>query len=304
MTSPESGSGRTSVVIPCYREDRYLAEAMQSVAEQSCSALELIVIDDGSPQPIQPPHNWTTPALHWIRTENRGLGAARNAGIEQSAGEFIAFLDADDKWAADKLKLQQACLDANPHAVACYTRCIDAPGYFPFGPYPSSRLEPPKMAAHLWRELYFPPSTLMVRAEVLRNVHGFAEGLSNGEDLEMYIKLLKQGSIVGVDVPLVWYRMHDKQVTNNEIRRVMGGKQARQLVIKNHLDLLQQGGVTDQSLWHDYRASVMLAYYRRNFAAARVMLWDYWKDHPSDWRILMYWMISHLPPRLVARIKD
>lgn len=294
----------TSVVIPCYREDRYLREAMDSVAHQTCPACELIVVDDGSPEPIPRPDAWGGTPLVWVRTDNRGLGAARNEGLRRATGKFVAFLDADDFWEPEKLRLQQETLNAQPEAVGCYTRCVSQDGFFGFGPYPPRFDCAAKMAVHLWRELFFPPSTLLVRRELFQSIGGFAEGLTNGEDLEAYVHLLAHGLIVPVDEPLVWYRIHDNQVTKNEVRRVMGGKQARKLVLEKHSDVLRRGGLSPDHWWDAYRESILLTYYRRDFAAARVMLWEHWREHPTDLELLRYALISLLPSGLVRRLKD
>lgn len=294
---------RTSVVIPCYRDDRFLLTALESVAAQTRQVREIIVIDDGSPTALKQPEQWRGPTLIWERTVNQGLGAARNEGIRRATGEFIAFLDADDFWREGKIAAQEDLLDQNPGAVACYTQCIDEPGFFAFGPYPEQPLSPPALAAWLWESLFFPPSSVLVRHSALDHVKGFAEGLVNGEDLEMWVKLLSIGNILGVDRPLTWYRVHDGQITSNEVRKVMGAKAARQLAIEQHTDLLVEGGLDPDTLWNGYRHAIMCVYFRRNFAAARPMLWDYWKSHPQDFQVFWYLVVSCMPAKLIAKLR-
>lgn len=294
---------RTSAVIPCFRDDRFLRAAIDSVAKQTEPVREIIVIDDGSPAPLQEPADWRGPPLKWVRTENRGLGAARNEGIERATGEFVAFLDADDLWSPEKIELQQRRLDETPEAVGCYTHCVDEPGFFPFGPFPDRDLTAPELAVWLWSSLFFPPSSMLARRWAMREVGGFAEGLANGEDLEMWIKLLDVGLLVGVAQPLTWYRVHEGQITSNEIRKVMGAKRARQLAIDHHADLLVRGGLSPDQFWDGYRHAIMCVYFRRNFNAARPMLWDYWKSHPSDVRVLGYCLVACLPKAFVSRVR-
>ncbi len=291
-------------MIPCYREAQYLAEAIESALLQTSAVREVIVIDDGSPIPLSKPEIALHPSVKWIRTSNRGLGAARNTGIQNCSGEFIAFLDADDKWHREKVQRQEQCLDEQTDSVACFTHCMDEVGFFRFGPYPTHVQTRQEMAAHLWRELYFPPSTLMVRSCIMRASGGFVEGLRNGEDLEIYIKLLKYGRISEVANALVWYRVHASQISSNEIRRVMGGKKAREIALREHGEFLETAGITKENAWKPYRDSVLLTFYRRNFKAARVLLWDYWKSHPGDFQILKYLFISLLPPKLIAAIRS
>jgi glycosyltransferase involved in cell wall biosynthesis len=96
-------TGRTSVIIPCFNIQVYLPEALESVCNQTRAVREIILVDDGSKEPVRPPSDWEGPPLRIIRTENRGPAAARNLGISLAAGTFIAFLDADDAWAPAKV---------------------------------------------------------------------------------------------------------------------------------------------------------------------------------------------------------
>lgn len=293
---------KISVVIPCYKDDRFLAQAIRSVLEQTHRDLELIVIDDGSPEPLTQ-IDFDDSRLNWVRTENRGLGAARNGGIDRSEGDLVAFLDADDFWEADKLEKQVVRLTETPAAVACYTRCVDAKGYFPFGPYPSPDLPADDLAVMLWHGQFFPPSSVLVRAEVARRVGGFREGLTNGEDLDFWFRILEHGEIVGVPEPLCWYRQHEGQITSNPVRRVMGSKQARRQIIERFSDRLIRGGIAADRLWDAYRSEILCVYYRRQLTAARPMLWDFWRDHPHDLQMLAYWLITWCPPTWVERLR-
>jgi len=95
-----------SVIIPTYNRAQYICEAVKSVLRQTFSDFELIVVDDGS---VDNTKEILTPYLgivKYIYQNNSGIAAARNAGIEMSRGEFIAFLDSDDLWVRDKLQLQ------------------------------------------------------------------------------------------------------------------------------------------------------------------------------------------------------
>jgi glycosyltransferase involved in cell wall biosynthesis len=294
-------ANQTSVVIPCYQVQDYLGDALQSVREQTAPVREIILIDDGSPDPVRVPEGWSGPPLRLLRTENRGLPAARNLGIAQASGEFVAFLDADDAWEPRKIERQEAVLNVCRDAVACYTRCVDQPGFFAFGPYPPADVSDAEFLRVLYYGMFFPPSSVMVRREVLNRLGGFHEGLGNGEDLELFVRLLTRGRFVQVPEPLCWYRQHAAQFTKNQYRKIMGTKQARAAIIAQHTDRLVQAGIPRHRLWDAHRNDTLLVYYRRDFAAARPLLWDYWKDHPHDWRVLAYAALTWLPPSLVAR---
>jgi hypothetical protein len=90
-------------------------------------------------------------------------------------------------------------------------------------------------------------------------------------------------------------------MTTGQRTHMAWNKRARNLVIERCTELLQQAGVPADRLWHAYRNDVLLVYYRRLFGAARPLLWNYWKDHPADWRVLAYTLVTLLPGRWVAR---
>ena len=124
----------TSVIIPCYNGERYLPAALESVRTQTVPVLEIIVVDDGSAVPVHAPEGWSGLPLRLYRTPNRGQAAARNLAMANAEGEFFAFLDVDDMWHPRKMEEQEKVLRANPEAVGCYTRCVEEPGFYGFGP--------------------------------------------------------------------------------------------------------------------------------------------------------------------------
>src|SRR5438128_1933814 len=98
---------RVSVIIPAYDPGPYLEEALQSVIAQTYTDWEAIVVDDGSKQDLSFVAQMH-PKIRYIRQDNAGVSAARNRGIAESTGEFIALLDADDLWLPEKLARQVA----------------------------------------------------------------------------------------------------------------------------------------------------------------------------------------------------
>jgi glycosyltransferase involved in cell wall biosynthesis len=293
----------TSVIIPCYNVQDYLRAALDSVRGQTAPVREIILIDDGSLVPIQPPGDWVGPLLRLVRTENRGLPAARNLGISLATGTFVALLDADDLWLPRKVQLQENALNSSPGAVASYTRCTNEPGFFGFGPYPPADVGADEFLLVLWYNLFFPPSSVLVRRDALLAAGCFREDLGNGEDIELWLRLLRLGPFVQVAEPLCRYRQHDQQFTKNMCKKMFGSKQARRVMIEAHADRLVRAGLDRRKLWDAYRNDILLVYYRRDFRASRRLLWDYWHEHPTDLQILRYALISLLPPGLVTLLR-
>jgi glycosyltransferase involved in cell wall biosynthesis len=116
-----------SVVIPTYRRGELLPAAIRSVLDQSYDNIELLVVDDASPRPVAEqledlPYDRIASVEFVRHEENRGANAARNTGIESASGNYVAFLDDDDRWEADKISRQvQAFADADPDVGVVYT---------------------------------------------------------------------------------------------------------------------------------------------------------------------------------------
>jgi len=103
-------AGLVSVVIPVHDQASYIGEALASVYAQDVHALDVIVVDDGSTDDSLATAQARFPAIRAIRQDNAGIGAARNRGVEAARGEYLAFLDADDRWPAGSLSRLLAAL--------------------------------------------------------------------------------------------------------------------------------------------------------------------------------------------------
>lgn len=109
-----------SVIIPAYNAGQFLAEAIDSVLAQTRSPAEVIIVDDGSTDDSADTVSAYGSAVHYEYQPNAGVGAARNRGVALARSDLLAFLDADDLWAPDKLVLQTAALDADPTLEAAF----------------------------------------------------------------------------------------------------------------------------------------------------------------------------------------
>jgi glycosyltransferase involved in cell wall biosynthesis len=108
-----------TVVIPAFNSELYIAAAIESVLGQTCGSFEIIVVDDGSTDGTRAAVEQFGPKVRYEHQINAGPSAARNRGISLATGEFVAFLDADDLWHANKTAMQLACFIARPELVGC-----------------------------------------------------------------------------------------------------------------------------------------------------------------------------------------
>ena len=143
-----------SVVIPAYNAEGCVVRAVESVLAQSRPAMEVIVVDDGSRDATAAVAERFGPAVRVLRQANGGPAAARNHGVREAGGEWIAFLDADDAWLPQKLERQAEKLDgAQVGVVHCYV--VDVLEKF--------RYTGEQTFDRLWRQNVIGTSTAIVR---------------------------------------------------------------------------------------------------------------------------------------------
>jgi glycosyltransferase involved in cell wall biosynthesis len=110
-----------SVIIPTYNSANYLTQAVDSVLAQTFRDNEILVVDDGSTDETEDVMRRYNSPVRYIRQKNGGVASARNRGIAESRGRYIAFLDADDTWYPIKLERQLAALDNRSDCQLCYS---------------------------------------------------------------------------------------------------------------------------------------------------------------------------------------
>jgi glycosyltransferase involved in cell wall biosynthesis len=118
MMSP---SMLVSIIIPCYNQAHFLGEAIESALAQTYPRFEIIVVDDGSTDNTNEVAA-SYPGVHCVQQRNQGLSAARNTGLHNSTGEYIVFLDADDRILPNALHSGLDCLKAYPESAFGYGR--------------------------------------------------------------------------------------------------------------------------------------------------------------------------------------
>ena len=118
-----------SVVIPVYNVEAYIEQALSSVLAQTYTHLEIIIIDDQTPDKSieRIEHNFNDQRIKIIQQKNRGLAGARNTGIRHAHGQFVALLDSDDFWAKDKIEKHMDIMLKNPNCGLsfCASRFVD-----------------------------------------------------------------------------------------------------------------------------------------------------------------------------------
>jgi glycosyltransferase involved in cell wall biosynthesis len=205
-----------SVIIPAYNAAHFLPRSLASVFAQTLKPQEVIVVDDGSTD--------NTAAIAAalgatvIRKPNGGLSTARNSGIQNASGDWIALLDADDFWAPEKLERQVALI--GPETVLVYTgiQFFDDGGIR--GEKPA--IDPISARKRLRYANSITPSSVLARREALIRVGGFREDISACEDWEMWCRLQQLGDFEAVANLLTLYFLHSKSLSANPERMLQG----------------------------------------------------------------------------------
>lgn len=243
-----SNSPLVSVVIPTYNRAAMLGESLTSVLAQSHRNLEVIVVDDDSSDDTEEVVAAIKDSrLRFVRHDaNRGAPAARNTGIEHSHGEYIAFLDSDDRWEVSKIERQLQCFaESSLETALVYTglQKVDSKGRVLAYRQPTHR---GKLYRRLLTEnVVGSTSTVMIKKEALQEVGGFDPELPARQDLELWLRIAKSYSIECVPDPLVVYRVHDASISADSDKRIRGSE----MVLKKY--------------WKDirYRPHIMGTYY-------------------------------------------
>lgn len=185
-----------SVVIPSYNMEAFTPLTIESVLAQDYPHVEVIVVDDGSSDGSVAALSRFGDRIRLIEQKNAGACAARNRGLKECKGEFVAFLDCDDLWEPQKLTRCVETLQAKPDAVMVhsYGYWIDADGRI-FGP---PRFEPRpegKIFSELARLNHVMNSTPLCRTEAVRAAGGWDENIFTTADWELWLRLAKRGEI-------------------------------------------------------------------------------------------------------------
>ena len=209
-----------SVIITCYNYGHYLSTALNSVFEQTYSDYEIIIVDDGSTDDTQlvVESFGVNTKIKYIYQANLGQPKAKNRGINESSGELIAFLDADDIWMPTKLEKQIALFeDAEVGVVFSRRIWIDPDG----NELPGNEriLRRGKVLDHIFIDNFICFSSSVVRRSLLEEAGCFDETLPMGIDYDLWIRLAARCTFDYVDEPLVKYRTGHANLSKNVLRR-------------------------------------------------------------------------------------
>lgn len=222
MTSIQSDDAvpRVSIVIPCYNGAQFLEECARSALTQDI-ATQVIIVDDGSTDDSLAIAR-AIPGVTALPQANTGVSAARNRGLAAAIGDYVIFLDADDRLLPDGARHSADALDDDPARTLVFgsNNIIDPEGNI-------LRTNMQRARPFGQRDVFFQtvpsPSQAMVRRATAVTVGGFREGLANCEDFEFYLRLLDRGMGYCHGHLVTDYRKHPGQATKHAARSMLSG---------------------------------------------------------------------------------
>lgn len=282
-------------MIPTYERPEFLPGAIETAVGQTYDDIEVIVVDDGSSESYAPdivddyPDKVTCVQL----SSNQGLSAARNAGIEAASGEYIAFLDDDDRWHRTKLAKQVREIERDERIglvtcpLAAFTpdlEIIHCERTVPSGDL-SDRM--------LISNVIGTPSRVLVRSDAIDDIGSFDESLPTKQDWDFYLRLCQEYLVGATDDILCFRRVHES-MSSSAKANVRDNK----AILDKHEQLIRDRGHWRQAV-ADLNARGGRAYlHAGNLPKAKHYLWAALRQDPSKRRGTLF-LLSLTHPRLV-----
>lgn len=215
-----------TIVIPVYNHEDYVLETLDSVFSQTFKDFEVVVVNDGSPDRTKELLRPLVKAgrIRYIEQSNSGAAAARNRGIAEARGEFVAMLDDDDVWPFDRLNWQVEALQQHSDVVVVYGQAefvLDGKscGIHPAGPAPSGDV----FDAFLREGWIQSPGQALIRRAALEMVGGLDADIWGTDDWDLWLRLSHQGKFQYDPRVSLRHRLHEKKASRDFLRMYHNG---------------------------------------------------------------------------------
>lgn len=302
-----AASPLVSVIIPAYNAGHFIAQAIESALAQTNVRTDVLVIDDGSTDNTADVVATFGKQVKYLRQANGGPARARNLGLREANGDFIAFLDADDYWLSDKLQRQLACLDAQPSAAVVHTAVVDlqqATGE-------RTRRGAEEFCGDCYLRLFrgnrITLSSVVVRRNCLLDAGGFDERIRNAsvEDYDLLLRIAREHPFAYLDEPLVVYRLHGANATHNAWRIYAGDLVVIERALKADPALRQRigAGEVSQRLFEMRQALGYHALHEGRTHEARNYFWRAARGRYLCCRATLLWLALYLPQGWINRLR-
>ena len=207
---------KVSVIIPTFNRLSLISRAIDSVLKQTLKPFEIIVVDDGSSDNTSTLIKNNYKSVKLIKQKNLGVSKARNVGIKNSSGDWIALLDSDDEWKKNKLEVQIKSLSEHDYYSVCHTNEI----WIRNGTRVNQKKRHQKYGGHIFDKCLdicrISPSSIIFQKNIINEVGWFDENLSICEDYDLWLRITANFKILFIDKPLVIkYGGHSDQLSKS-----------------------------------------------------------------------------------------
>ena len=277
-----------SVVIPTFNREDLIKDAINTVLEQVYQNFEIIIIDDGSTDNTsEVVKSFDDARIKYIYQENAGISKARNKGIEDASGEYIAFLDSDDLWHPEKLEKQVSVLDKDPDVDLLSNNSQ----YMTFQNdiieikknYVKSQKENISLILLDPDKVFTGTPTLLVRKTIFEKVGLFDETVTFCEDWDLFFRIALVGKICHIPEILTYVRNHKGNITNiSHVGKFKNGYlRFLEKAFSNELLPLEMLQIKKQVYSNTWWSIAYWALYKsQDYTVARESLWKSLKKSP------------------------
>ncbi len=241
-----------SVIIPAYNSRAFIRRAVDSVLIQDYPSVEILVVDDGSEDDTAGALASLGDRVRCVRQDHAGAAAARNRGVRESRGEFVAFLDSDDEWLPGRLSkcLQPMVDNENIGMTFCHTleKKTDGRMAAPNASYEENRVFPQV----LWPDSRQCTPATSCRRSVVERVGGFDETLEAWEDQDLWIRMEEAAEAAEVEEALVTVHNREQSVS---------ARLGLETVRRDHLRVIERALDRRPDFYEPHRKIIMADHY-------------------------------------------
>jgi len=301
---------KVSVVISTYNKPDLLTEAVNSVLNQTFTDFELIIVDDESidnTREVIADFQKKSDKIRYVFQKNGGPSAGRNAGIRESRGEYIAFLDHDDLWVPEKLMKQVKFLDDNKNYAMVYADAYEFNGDIVTEERKLREIDRRNMSGHILKNLilrcFIPAPSVMIRKSAVDETGFFDTRCLFSQDWNYWLRVAKKHEIGYLDEVLAGYRRHSGNITNNSELHI----RERHWIVDNAFDskIMPEGLAKCRRLAHAFIYFEEAEEYLMKGEHAKAMPAIIKSLRCNPLKIKTYYLLikSFLPPAFLAKIR-
>lgn len=236
-----------SIITPTYNRADFLPEAIESVLTQDYENFEFLIIDDGSTDNSKEVIDRYTDCgkIRYFYQENSGQSVARNKGIAEAKGNFICFLDSDNRWLPGKLSSSIRAFESHPEVDIVYGDVVlineDGKEF--------SRKNMQRYSGRITKELLknncVSMNTTMTRTEKIREIGGFSSHVKVADDFDLWLRLSASCSYLYIPEMMADYRVMKNQISSDKTRRINSNEEIIQRFLKDNPNLLSPADQKD-----------------------------------------------------------